>query len=293
VSAAVNAGRSLVFIHGWGFSRAVWSPVLAVLDGLQAVAVELPGHGERPDGDRLADVHEAARAVIEQIPAWVREPVWAGWSLGGMVGLAAAEQWPGPQRLALICATPRFTAGPDWPCALEPPVLAAFADDLGRDRQALERRFAALCTQGSNAPALLRRRLLALMAERPATEAGLKAGLAVLANADLRHVWARLDAPSWAWLAADDPLVPGAGEPASGPGGNVDARAPGRAPAGAGLDRAMPGGPPEGGRPEAVGVAAGLAALRPDARLRVVAGGHASWLENPAGLAGFLREVMA
>jgi pimeloyl-[acyl-carrier protein] methyl ester esterase len=293
VTAAANAGRALVLIHGWGFSRAVWSPVLAALDGLPALAPELPGHGDWSDGDRLADVHEAARALLEQIPAWVREPVWAGWSLGGLAALAAAQQWQGPQRLALICATPRFTVGPDWTCALKPPLLAAFADELGRDRQALERRFAALCTQGANAPAPLRRRLLALMADRPATEAGLKAGLAALANADLRPVWARLDAPCWAWLAENDRLVPGAVVTASGPGAKVGARAPEPAPNGSRRDGSMPGSPPEVGRHEPHGVAARLAALRPDARLRVVPGGHASWLEDPEGLAGFLREVMA
>jgi pimeloyl-[acyl-carrier protein] methyl ester esterase len=310
VSAVADTGRALVLVHGWGFSRTVWSPVLAALGGLPALTLELPGHGDRPDGGRLADVHEAARAVLEQLPAWVREPVWAGWSLGGLVALAAAQQWRGPQRLALICATPRFTVGPDWPCALERPVLAAFADELNRDRQALERRFAALCTQGSNAPAPLRRRLLALMADPPATEAGLKAGLAALAAADLRSVWSGLDVPLSAWLAEDDRLVPGAALPASGRDpnpdladgfladghGRGDARvsgrmvAQGRGPAGSGPARSFPGLP---GRLEPGGVAAGLLALRPDARLRVVPGGHASWLEDPEGLAAFLREVMA
>lgn len=293
MTAAEDTGRVLVLIHGWGFSRAVWSPVLAALDGLQAVPVELPGHGDCADGGRLADVQEAARAVLEQLPAWVREPVWAGWSLGGLVALAAAQQWQGPQRLALICATPRFTVGPDWPCALEPPLLAAFADELGRDRQALERRFAALCTQGAKAPAPLRRRLLAQMADRPATAAGLQAGLAALANADLRQAWARLDAPCWAWLAESDRLIPGVVVTASGPGPEVAARPVEPAPAGSRRDGSMPGSPPAAGRHEPHGVAARLAALRPDARLRVVTGGHASWLEDPEGLAGFLREVMA
>jgi hypothetical protein len=40
-------------------------------------------------------------------------------------------------------------------------------------------------------------------------------------------------------------------------------------------------------------VVSALAAMRPDARLHVQPGGHVSWLDNPAGLAGFLREVMA
>jgi len=244
------ADRTLVLIHGWGFSRAIWEPVVAALGGLPVVLAELPGHGDCPNGERLADVHEAARVLREQLPAGIGEPVWAGWSLGGLVALAAAKQWLGPQRLVLICASPRFTAEPGWPCGLDPAALAGFGDELERDRAALERRFAALCAQGGHAPARLRRQLLGLMAGRPATDSGLRAGLAALAHADLRPVWAGLGAPVWAWLADDDPLVPG-------------------------------------------GVAAALAALRPDARLHVGPGGHASWLEDATGLAGFLREVMA
>ena len=248
VSAA--ADRTLVLIHGWGFSRTIWEPVVAALGGLPVVLAELPGHGGCPNGERLADVHDAARVLRGQVPAGIREPVWVGWSLGGVVALAAAEQWEGPQRLALICATPRFTAAPVWPCALDPAALAGFGDELERDRAALERRFAALCAHGGRAPAHLRRQLLGLMAGSKATDPGLRAGLAALAQADLRHVWAGLDAPVWAWLADDDPLVPG-------------------------------------------GVASGLAALRPDACLHVVPGGHVSWWEDAAGLAQFLREVMA
>ena len=244
------ADRTLVLIHGGGLSRTIWEPVVAALGGLPVVLAELPGHGGCQNGERLADVHDAARLLRGQLPAGMREPVWAGWSLGGLVALAAAEQWQGRQRLALICATPRFTAEPGWPCGLDPAALAGFGDELERDRAALERRFAALCAQGGHAPARLRRQLLGLMASRPATDPGLRAGLAALAHADLRRVWASLDAPVWAWLADDDQLVPR-------------------------------------------GVASGLAALRPDARFHVGPGGHVSWLEDAAGLAGFLREVMA
>jgi pimeloyl-[acyl-carrier protein] methyl ester esterase len=244
-------GKVLVLIHGWGFSGAVWDPVAEALAGGPALCVpDLPGHGRCPDGERLADVREAARAILDQLPPGVREPVWAGWSLGGLVALAAAEQWNGPQRLALVCATPRFTALPDWSCALAPEAVSEFAAELERDRGALQRRFTALCTRGARDPSALRRVLQAGFAAHPARIEGLRAGLTALARSDLRDTWTELDAPVSAWLAADDALVP-------------------------------------------VGAARYLAARRPDARLGVVPGGHASWLEAPSALAGFLREVMA
>lgn len=242
--------RTLVLIHGWGFSRAIWSPLTERLAGLPTAIPELPGHGGQPDGAALADAAAAARAIRQQLPAGLREPVWVGWSLGALVALAAARQWSGPQRLVLLCGTPRFAAAADWPCALEPAALAGFGAELERDRAGLERRFAALCAQGTNPSGPLRRGLREALSERPAALDGLRAGLAALARTDLRTDWAGLDAPVGAWLAQDDALVP-------------------------------------------AGVADALQHLRPDARIRRVPGGHATWLEDPAGLADFLHEVMA
>lgn len=304
---------TLVLIHGWGFSRHVWQPLVSRLGDLPVVQVELPGHGAGADGGLLADVRDAAQAVRVQLPDGIREPVWVGWSLGGLVALALAEQWRGPQRLVLLCSTPRFSVAPGWPWALADSELAGFTDQLVHDRRALERRFAALCAYGAKAPARLRRHLLTVMAGAPATDRGLRAGLVALAQTDLRAVWEKLDAPLWAWLAEDDRLVPAMvqgqgvqgqgldsanGSPTTGrvgawDAGNGAAYRSDHDGAGAGLVQPSQGIARQTGRVGPGGVATGLASLRPDARLRVVPGGHASWLEDPAGCAGFLREVMA
>jgi pimeloyl-[acyl-carrier protein] methyl ester esterase len=245
-----GSAATVVLIHGWGFSPAIWQPVREALGHRRVVSPALPGHGGRADGQRLADPEMAAQAVAEQLPADLVEPVWVGWSLGGLVALALAARWRGPQRLVLVCATPRFTTGPGWQAALDPAALASFGAELARDRVALERRFAALCADGSEAPARLRRQLLTGMSENPAALSGLGGGLMALAGGDLRPVWARLEAPVSAWIGESDRLIPAA-------------------------------------------AAEALAALRPDVQLRRVPGGHASWLENPEGLADFIREVKA
>jgi len=239
-----------VLIHGWGFSPGIWRPVCEALAPHQVVLPALPGHGGRADGERLVDPESAARSLEEQLPEDLIEPVWVGWSLGGLVALALAARWQGPQRLALVCANPRFTSGPGWSCGLEPAALAGFSAELERDRAALERRFAALCSNGANAPARLRRELHARMSDDPAALSGLRGGLRTLAEADLRAVWAGLDAPVYAWMAEEDRLIP-------------------------------------------AGTAEALVELRPDALVRRGRGGHASWLEDPEALAGFVREVMA
>ncbi len=245
-----GSGPTAVLIHGWGFDPGIWQPLCEALGPRQVVLPALPGHGGRGDGERLADPSAAARAVEEQLPADLVEPVWIGWSLGGLVALALAARWRGPQRLVLVSATPRFTVADQWHSALERTALAAFAAELERDRPALERHFAALCTDGARAPGRLRRQLLARMDASPAALSGLRAGLQALDAGDLRTAWAGLDAPVAAWMARHDPLVP-------------------------------------------AGAADALMALRPDARMRTSDGGHASWLEDPQALAGFVEEVMA
>ncbi|AHE99635.1 alpha/beta fold hydrolase [Thioalkalivibrio paradoxus] len=250
MKAAPRQAPTVVLIHGWGFSGAIWDALRTRIDDLDPLVLELPGHGDVPGGAELADPRLAAQSLLRRLPAQVREPVWVGWSLGAIVALAAAERWQGAQRLVLVAGTPRFARAPGWPCGMPGAELAAFGVELGRNRTLLERRFAALCAQGGRAPARLRRQLAEQMTARPAVLQGLQAGLDALTRADLRAVWAGLDAPVAAWLGQHDRLVP----------------------------------------PE---TATGLSELRPDARIRLVPGGHAAWLERPDDLARFLREVVA
>jgi len=242
-------GRVMVLIHGWGFSHAIWNPVAARLRDVPLWIPDLPGHGAAPGGAALQDVRALGRSITEQLPPGSREPIWVGWSLGGLVALAAAACWRGPQRVALVCATPRFTTDADWPNALRSSALEAFGEELVRDRSALETHFASLCAHGDSVPVKLRRHLLGAMGQHPARLEGLRAGLAALARTDLRAELVELDAPVSAWLAQADALVPS--------------------------------------------VSAGLTALRPDTRLHLRAGGHASWLQEPSALVDFLREVAA
>lgn len=204
---------TLVLLHGWGFSGAVWAPLRAELPAATRVlAPDLPGHGAAGEGRRLADAEDAAAALIAALPADVEYPVWAGWSLGGLVALAAARQWSGPQGLMLIGATPRFVRGDDWPAALPPAELEDFRAALGGDRRRLGRRLAMLCARGSPDAASLARELVAEMQAAPASPEGLAAGLDLLQGADLRAAWAGLRAPAAFWLEPEDALVPAAVE---------------------------------------------------------------------------------
>src|SRR5689334_18226070 len=99
----------LVFIHGAGYSAAVWERQVAALGGEHRVlALDLPGHGarmrEQAHTNHPANAAEVARAVAA---AGMRQPVVVGHSMGGGVALtyalddaadAAAVRPPAPLR---------------------------------------------------------------------------------------------------------------------------------------------------------------------------------------------------
>jgi pimeloyl-ACP methyl ester carboxylesterase len=63
-----GSGEPLVLLHGQGFSRRSWDPVVAALaEHRDVIAVDLPGHGEsrrQPKGTGSAP-HDLAVAVAE------------------------------------------------------------------------------------------------------------------------------------------------------------------------------------------------------------------------------------
>ncbi|WP_449061068.1 alpha/beta fold hydrolase [Planomonospora algeriensis] len=84
----------IVFVHGIRVSATMWDPVRSRLDRPSA-AVDLPGHGSRR-GEPFT-MEAAARAVadgIEGVAGPGGRAVVAGLSLGGYVGIAAAERFP-------------------------------------------------------------------------------------------------------------------------------------------------------------------------------------------------------
>src|SRR5690606_40237197 len=62
-----------------------------------------------------SDLEDAVARIADRVP----RAIWLGWSLGGLVALHAALDRPAQVRgLAMLCATPRFVAAPDWPHAM-------------------------------------------------------------------------------------------------------------------------------------------------------------------------------
>jgi len=201
--------RPLVALHGWSCAGAALAPALrAALPGRWLLAPDLRGHGAAPPGapfdlDDLARDLEAAVAPLGGAPFDL-----LGWSLGGLVALAALPALRGRvDRLVLAGATPRFTSGDGWPHGVAPRALEAVAARTRRDpARAVEAFWDGMFSARERALAPPRPPLPVPPA------ADLLAGLDVLARADLRGALAAVDVPALVVHGEADPVCPaGAG----------------------------------------------------------------------------------
>lgn len=201
-----GSGEDVVLLHGWGMNAAVWEGVRERLSARYRVhGVDLPGHGRSAalGAFTLAGLAERLNGRFE-MPVHV-----VGWSLGGMVALRWALDFPEQVKsLVLTASTPRFLAGEDWQ-GVAPDVLAAFAGGLASDYEGTLSRFIALQARGGEAAKETLRNLKNTLFSRgqPASEA-LAAGLAILREEDLRPEVSALSTPLLVIQGDRDTLTP-------------------------------------------------------------------------------------
>jgi len=200
-------GPDLVLLHGWGMHSGVWSSWAKQLcQRFRLHLVDLPGHGDSPCQGQ-GELEDWATAVREVVPeqAW-----WLGWSLGGLVALAAAGIHPGVIRgLTLLATTPRFVVTADWKQAVNAQVFDRFAEQLQADVERTLLRFLSLQVKGAEHSGETLRCLRSELRKkaRPDGEA-LSTGLRFLQQADMRHVLAAPEIPLFWLLGERDTLVP-------------------------------------------------------------------------------------
>ncbi|MGQ9681547.1 MAG: alpha/beta fold hydrolase [Anaerolineae bacterium] len=104
----------MFLLHGAGGQALLWGSVLAHLADLDAVALDLPGHGhsEGPASTDLAAYADAVAALPAELG--LRSVVVAGHSMGGAIALALALRRPPWLRaVVLISVTARLFVTPD------------------------------------------------------------------------------------------------------------------------------------------------------------------------------------
>ena len=189
----------LVMLHGWAMHGGIFNPLVDVLrEHCTMYLVDLPGHGFSRDCGLSLEPQACARAIAEATPS----ATWLGWSLGGLIALQGALDFPQQVRsLAMLCATPRFVSGEDWPQGRDPSLVRQLATDLESDYHATIDRFLALEVMGSPDPKAELRKLRAdVFARGEPNLRVLQEGIRVLEETDLRACLPRLNRNSW-WCA--------------------------------------------------------------------------------------------
>lgn len=207
-------GPPLVLLHGWAMHSGIWGGIVAQLAQRFSVhAVDLPGHGfSAPVTPCTLDAMVAA--VDSAFDGETQPLAVLGWSMGGLVAMRWANARPARvNRLALVCTTPRFVAGADWPHAMSKETLARFGDELHVAWKLTVHRFLALQVHNSEHG----RATLAALREQLWTRGEpsrpvLSATLDLLTMADLRDDAPRIAQPTLVVAGGRDTLCwPAAG----------------------------------------------------------------------------------
>ncbi|HET7752764.1 MAG TPA: alpha/beta hydrolase [Anaeromyxobacteraceae bacterium] len=188
-AAIAGAGRPLVLVHGWSLSHRAFAPQLSQLAaGFRVIAPDLRGHGASRSPELARTVDDFAGDLAAVLAALdVEDALVAGWSWGAEIALAALpsvrDRLAG---LALISATPRFTAGEGWEHGLPESRVRALRARLARAPDDTRRAFFdAMFADGELDPAA-KDRLAAEQLAVPPDVGAARAALDALAAADLR-----------------------------------------------------------------------------------------------------------
>lgn len=203
-----GTGPNLVMLHGWGMHSGIWDEFAQTLaQQWRVTLIDLPGHGSNRTLPTPYTLDTVADQVVAQAP---QRAHWLGWSLGGLIALQIAQQFPARvNRLVLLASSPQFLRSADWEHAMDPEVLAQFAVELQRDFRATVLRFLALEVQGSSGAREELRLLRERVFERGEPHAdALAGGLEILRHTNLRPALSQQAQNILLLLGERDRLVP-------------------------------------------------------------------------------------
>lgn len=176
-------GPDLVLVHGWAMHSGIWGGLVDDLSsGFRVHLVDLPGHGVNRAIPLSDNLHDVAGQVLAGVP----EAVWIGWSLGGLVTLAAAILQPQKVRKAiLVGATPSFVKRPHWECGVDAESCRAFGEALDNNSAETLEQFWLQCYGAPSVPESLRLLGKSSVIDGLPGKKDLEAGLRLLYDNDL------------------------------------------------------------------------------------------------------------
>jgi pimeloyl-[acyl-carrier protein] methyl ester esterase len=186
--------RTLVLLHGWGASGAIWRrQEAAFAPAFRVLAPDIPAW----EAGWLA-------GFLKDLP--LKDTVLVGWSLGGMVLLEALPRLlERPAALVLVGVAAAFCQRPDHPFGPETGLLRAMRRSLATNPGRILADFARLCL----APGEVAFREEAVAAFAAVTRvANLAQGLDYLQTKDLRALLPTLSGPVAIIQGEKDAIVP-------------------------------------------------------------------------------------
>ena len=187
--------KTLVLLHGWGASGAIWQRQTLAFGGECRV---LTPEMSRWDADWLTE-------YLAAVP--LRESVLVGWSLGGMLLLETLTRLEGPAPMAtvLVGVAPVFCRQPDHPWGQPVAALRAMRRTLRSEPRRVINDFARSCLAPGEESF---RPEVAAGFDFSATAVHLASGLDYLKDKDLRGLLDRIPGPVAIIQGDEDRIVP-------------------------------------------------------------------------------------
>lgn len=108
-------GESVLWLHGYTFDSSIWGPLWENLPGWRHIGLDLPGHG----ASEPLRPRESLSELGQRIGAFATQQAVQhiiGLSLGGMIALQVAIEYPEAFRTLILCSPP-LGGGPQDPHA--------------------------------------------------------------------------------------------------------------------------------------------------------------------------------
>ena len=195
--------KPLVFLHGWAQSQQIWHHQFEPFSDAQLL--NLPGHG----GAAEHPAENWVDALVAQLPDQACHLV--GWSLGGMLAMQIASQYP--ERIAaltLVSTTPRFRIGDGWQHGSSEATFQGFSQAVASGSPKALSRFFALMLHGDEISRTAYNALAKAAVDRQnrVSQAGMQEGMALLQQLDLRELANSITQPTLVLHGNADAVVP-------------------------------------------------------------------------------------
>ncbi|MES0372290.1 MAG: alpha/beta fold hydrolase, partial [Mariprofundaceae bacterium] len=191
----------MIFLHGWGQSKQVWHRQMEAFP--EALFLNLPGHGDTAEDSNWIE------AVGNQLPD--SPSMIVGWSMGGMVAMQLALQYPEKiAGLVLVSTTPLFCQQEGWESGCNSELFEAFENGVQSNSAKTMSRFFAMMLHGNELSRSEYNQIAREAIDRstPPSITTLKTGLEYLAKTDLRKALGKLNQPTFIVHGSDDAIIP-------------------------------------------------------------------------------------